>query len=376
MTFLLLFLLIYGLANLYIGWRNLLWLQSFFPVSPFLYWTVLAAVASSPIAARVMARSGYVDTGYWTAVGDWWLAVTYWSVLIWLLTDLLRFVSRYVTAQASHAISGTIQGITVNLLIFVLLLYGSWNALQPVVVRHEITVQKQIGGLGPIKAVMVSDIHIGRVVDSGRVQLLADMLIKLNPDIVFYVGDIIDDDAGYAADRNLIAPLATVKPRLGSYAVLGNHEYIGGQPDECADLMVKAGITVLRDRVTLVQDLFYVAGREELSASRYGGKDRKSLAELLTGLDPSRPLILLDHHPLLKGDPVPPSADLQLSGHSHRGQFFPNNLITSYLYETDWGLYKKEAFHLIVSSGYGTWGPPVRIGTRAEIVEIMIHYHK
>lgn len=122
MTFPLFFLLIYGLANLYIGWRNLLWLQSCFPVNPFLYWTVLAAVASSPIAARVAARSGYVDTGYWTAVGDWWLAVTYWSVLIWLLTDLLRFVSRYVTAQTSHAISGTIQGITVNLLIFVLLL--------------------------------------------------------------------------------------------------------------------------------------------------------------------------------------------------------------------------------------------------------------
>ena len=376
MTFLLLFLLIYGLANLYIGWRNLLWLQSFSPINPFMYWTVLAAVASSPIAARVAARSGYVDAGYWTAVGDWWLAVTYWSVLLWLLTDLLRFVSRFATSQTSHAISGAVQGLTVNALIVVLLLYGAWNALQPVIVRHEITVQKQSGDLSSIKAVMVSDIHVGRVVDSARVQLLADMLTKINPDIVFYVGDIIDDDAGYAADQNLMAPLAAVKPKLGSYAVLGNHEYIGGQPDECADLMSKAGITVLRDDVTAVQNLLYVAGREELSASRYGGKGRKSLAELLAGLDPSRPLILLDHHPLRKGDPIPPSADLQLSGHSHRGQFFPNSLITSYLYETDWGLYQKEAFHLIVSSGYGTWGPPVRIGTRAEIVEIMIHFTK
>ncbi len=374
MTFLIIFLLVYGSATIYLGMRNFVWLITLLPVSPVLYWLLLIAIAASPIATRIAARSDIAIPKIFSIAGDFWLAITYWSVLLWLVVDLFRLADKHWGFLPQMAKGLTGQGIAVNSLLVGLLMYGAWNALNPVITRYDITINKKAGEMGSIKAVLVSDIHMGHVVGSKRIEKLATTINLLHPDIVFYAGDIIDDDTAYVAKENLMAGLSKVRPPLGSYAVLGNHEYIGGHPDAAQQLMTQAGIHVLRDEIILIEDAFYIAGRDDLSLSRYGGKERQSLTKVLADFDAARPVILLDHQPSNLGDAVKQGIDLQLSGHTHSGQFFPNNLVTRYIYEQDWGYLKKEAFQLIVSCGYGTWGPPVRLGNSPELVEITIRF--
>lgn len=374
MTFLFVFLLVYGSANAYLGIRNWAWLKTVLPLSPILYWLLLFSFSALPVVSRIASRYGMSEVKTLSIIGDWWLAVTYWSVLLWLTVDILRLANRWGEFLPSAASSITNQGLAVNAVLLALLAYGAWNALHPVINRYEITLNKPGGEMRSIKAVLVSDIHVGRIVGNDRVEKLAAAINDLQPDMVFYAGDVIDDDTVYVAENNLLSGLRSVKAPLGSYAVLGNHEYIGGQPEAAAQLMNQAGITVLRDQAVLIRDAFYVAGRDDLSSMRYGAKGRQPLSTILAGTDAARPVILLDHQPSNLDEAAGYGIDLQLSGHTHRGQFFPNNLITRLVYEQDWGYLRKGDYQLIVSCGYGTWGPPVRLGNKPEIVEIAIRF--
>ena len=91
--------------------------------------------------------------------------------------------------------------------------------------------------------------------------------------------------------------------------------------------------------------------------------------------DKTLPIIVLNHRPEQLVEAENENVDLQLSGHTHKGQLFPGNLVTGYLNEKDYGYFKKGDFNLIVSSGYGTWGPPIRIGSKSEIVNIKINFN-
>jgi hypothetical protein len=94
----------------------------------------------------------------------------------------------------------------------------------------------------------------------------------------------------------------------------------------------------------------------------------------MEGIDRNLPVILLDHQPVNLDEPAQLGIDLQLSGHTHRGQLFPNHLITGRIYENDWGLITRGTLNVVVSSGVGTWGPPIRVGNKPEVVEIVIHF--
>ncbi len=372
MFFLLIFI-IYPVGCFYIGWRFLDWAKSFIQLSGIVFWPVWTILAATPILPRLAARTGirWPEPG---AVGDWVLAVVYMAVILWLLSDLARLISNSWSVIPEVVKTIRFQGSLVTALLICILGYGSWNATNPVVVRYELTIDKHISGLDSIKAVLVSDIHAGRVVGAKRIEQLATALISLNPDIVFYAGDIIDNDADYADKNNLLLPLANVKPKLGSYAVLGNHEYIGGQGGAAEALLRKTGMHVLRDDKILIRDMIYVVGRDDRSAGVYRNAVRKPLRELMQDVNKTLPVILLDHQPNSLQEAVENEIDLQVSGHTHKGQFFPNNLIVERMYEQAWGYLSKGGLQLIVSSGYGTWGPPIRIGSRAEIVELTIHF--
>ncbi|HBW35391.1 MAG TPA: metallophosphoesterase, partial [Desulfosporosinus sp.] len=107
---------------------------------------------------------------------------------------------------------------------------------------------------------------------------------------------------------------------------------------------------------------------------RFSGAKRQDLETLMQGVNRSLPVLLMDHQPSQLAEPVEQGVDLQVSGHTHRGQMFPIQFITSRIFENDWGYLRKGDFQLIVSSGYGTWGPPVRIGNTPEIVDITIRF--
>jgi predicted MPP superfamily phosphohydrolase len=169
--------------------------------------------------------------------------------------------------------------------------------------------------------------------------------------------------------QNMAEELRTIKARYGVFAINGNHEHYAETPTATADYLKSAGIKVLRDEVCLVDSSFYIVGRDDRSNSQ-----RKSLAELVKGLNQSMPRILMDHQPNYLEEAEKNGIDLQISGHTHNGQFFPGNFLVKYMNELAYGYSKRGKTHYYVSSGLGLWGPQYRIGTQSELVVINLKY--
>ena len=169
--------------------------------------------------------------------------------------------------------------------------------------------------------------------------------------------------------QNLGETLRTIKAKYGVFAVTGNHEYIGGV-EEAYKYLMDHGIRVLRDEVVTIDGGITLVGREDRSIGSFSGKKRKSLRELMANVDKRFPVILMDHQPIGLNEAVEAGADLQLSGHTHHGQIWPFGYITEAIYEVSWGYKKKGETQFYVSSGVGTWGPPVRLGNTPEIINL------
>jgi len=188
---------------------------------------------------------------------------------------------------------------------------------------------------------------------------------------VLLVGDIVDEDIKPVIDRNLGETLKKLRAKFGVFAVPGNHEFIG-KIDKSVNYLEQHGITVLRDSVIKIDDGFYLVGRDDVSGAHFNHFKRKSLADILEKTNRNLPIIVMDHQPVALEESEKEGVDLHLSGHTHHAQLLPLNLITQAMYKISRGYARFGNTHFYVSSGYGTWGPPVRIGNTPEIVEIRL----
>ncbi|EIW18643.1 MULTISPECIES: metallophosphoesterase [Pelosinus] len=374
-------LLLYSAINFYIGIRG--W-QSLRRKSPLIfslsYLFIFGLFALSyPLGSFIQKLSPSTLGDTLLLTGSFWLGMIYYLFLFTLFIDILRFIDAYnpflplTLKQHSLRVAATVFLVTTCLIA-----YGTWNARHPVTINYEITIPKTAGtsSLETLQVVMVSDIHLGQIVDNRRLKRLVNRINQLEPDIVLIPGDIIDNDINVLPNQNMIETFRKLRPKLGTYAVLGNHEYFDQQTDLAIEYLEQGNIHILRDQWTLIDNSFYVVGRDDLAKMRYTGALRQDLKTVMEGIDHRLPIILLDHQPKDLQDAVDQGVDLQLSGHTHLGQLFPNSLITKRLYELDWGYLQKESLQVIVSCGFGTWGPPVRIGNSPEIINLTIHFEK
>jgi predicted MPP superfamily phosphohydrolase len=145
---------------------------------------------------------------------------------------------------------------------------------------------------------------------------------------------------------------------------MGNHDYIANA-NRTIPFIKSTGIHLLRDEAILVDSAIYIVGRDDRS-----NPHRKPIKEILKGLNTNKPLILLDHQPYHLEEAANAGVDFQFSGHTHRGQVFPINLITDAIYEKSHGYLKKGNTNIYVSSGLGIWGGKFRIGSQSEYVVI------
>lgn len=370
------FVSIYVTGNYYVGLRFFQSIQSLIEPYSFFYWSGYALLAISLFAARLGKRfyPGYVNDLF-DVTGNYWLGAVYYSLLIWAGTDFLHFLTSLIFPDTRIIEYPSFYwGLAVLFLVFLLLLYGTWNARHPRIVHYDITIKKAVPYLPELHAVMVSDIHLGLVVDNDRLKEMVNRINELDPDIVFLAGDTIDEDVRLFASNKMPEILKKLRPRYGVYAVLGNHEYIGGNSELAVKYLHQAGINVLVDKYIKVNNQFYVVGRDDRMAGRMNGKQRMELSRLVEGIDHTLPIILLDHQPINLEEGQLNGIDLQLSGHTHNGQFFPNNLISKHVFENSWGYLRKGGCQIIVSAGFGTWGPPIRIGSNSEITDITISF--
>ena len=135
-------------------------------------------------------------------------------------------------------------------------------------------------------------------------------------------------------------------------------------------------IKMLSDTVININASIYIVGREERSINQFTGKKRKPLKKLMSQIDKNYPIILMDHQPFGLNEALENGIDLQLSGHTHHGQLFPFNYLTEAIFEKSWGYLKKGNTLYYISSGVGTWGPPIRTGNHPEIVNIKLTFQK
>ncbi len=368
---------VYFSVNYYIFIRGL---QAIKPGSPLktYYIIIYVVLALSFWVGRITENyfpSVFTDILVW--VGSFWLAFMLYFFITVLLLDIMRLVNHFLPFYPEYVKSNYIKvkeyifwGSIVVVSLTVLI--GHINFLNPRLYTKEIKINKSTKDIKELNIVVASDIHMGTIVTNGRVRKLVDMINSLNPDIILLPGDILDEDLEPVIRRNLGDDISKLKAKYGVYAVNGNHEFIGGV-SEADKYLTNHGIKLLRDTVAVIDNQIIIVGREDVSINRIG--KRKTIEELLNGYDKSMPIILMDHQPFKLYEAEQAKIDLQLSGHTHHGQLFPFNFVTQKIYEVSWGYKKKGDTHIYVSSGFSGWGPPVRLGSRTELVNIKLKFN-
>ena len=371
-------LVIYGGMNFYIGMRGWQTLFSYIPfLNPKVYWFVLVLLS----LAYLMGRFGQkflpepVYEGI-ILVGAYWLAFMFYFVLVIATLDFFRLLNywlHFIPEEVTRSLNPGL-GLTVFIIVLGIVGYGAWNARRPRINHYDLSIAKQAGSLKQLHIVMISDIHLGTIINNGYLTRMVNTVNQLKPDLLLLAGDVFDEDIEDVDKQQAEENFRRLKAPYGVFAVLGNHEYIGGNVEEAIKCLGAAGVTVLRDRSEEIAGSFYLIGRDDRSSMRMNKAPRQTLSSLLQGLNRSLPIIVMDHQPSQLSEPAQEGVDLQLSGHTHAGQLYPIRLITQRIFEDDWGFLRKGKFQLIVSSGYGTWGPPIRVGNTPEVVDITIKF--
>ncbi len=339
---------------------------------------VLALGAAFPLLYK-----GHGDTiaHVWLIrAGAFWMGVAFYAFALVLLADIWGLAARLFGALPP--VTPRWGAVLLVMGLPLLLGVGSWfNAAFPALRHYDITVRSQ-GPVPstyvdkPLKLGVITDMHLGRLITAGRLSRAVELLAPEQPDAILYVGDIIDDHIKLDAEATAAA-LAVAQPRLGHWAVPGNHEYISGSIDKSLDFLRAVGMQVLRDQWAVVDNSFVLAGRDDLSKPGFTGIQRGSMEEILADLPEqyrSLPLVVMDHQPAALDEARQAGTALMLSGHTHNGQLWPFNFVTELRYENPLGLLTKGNFHSIVSAGTGTWGPPLRTTGRAEVLLVTVHF--
>lgn len=317
-------------------------------------------------------------TSFFAKIGSSWLFVVLYLIMLFGIQELILLIGKtgilpdYILnffSRSNKLLTGGIMLIT-----FALLLYGHINYLNKKRTYFELVIDKNRIATdakqtnSKLRIVNLSDLHLGYTIKEDELAEWVKLINAENPDIVLIAGDIIDSSVKAVNRQAIIDQFKQIKSTYGIYTCPGNHEYIatkGKTLNNAEDFFYKAGIRLLKDEVVAINDNTYIVGRDDKTNT-----NRKKLQQLTANLDKQNTIVVLDHQPYNLEDAEQAGIDLQLSGHTHKGQVWPISLITSKMYETDFGLLKKGNSTFYISSGMGIWGGKFRIGSDSEYVVI------
>ena len=291
-------------------------------------------------------------------IGNSWLVIMFYLLMAFLLLDIGRLVHLVPASWLrDNAVTTTVlTGVMLTTFIAGNIHYHHKQ-------RQEINLTTDKPLERPLKIVMLSDLHAGFHNRRTEVARWVNMINAEQADLILIAGDLIDGNVRPLQAQGTAEELHRLN--APTMACLGNHEYITGI-DKALDLLNQTGISILRDDTVSIGGVTIV-GREDRSSFR-----RKSMEQLLEGVNRDNYIILLDHQPYHLEEAESNGVDLQLSGHTHRGQVWPLNWVTRAMYECDYGLLKRGKTDYYVSSGMGLWGGKFRIGTDSEYAVITV----
>jgi len=305
---------------------------------------------------NIFTRSAYFLSGLWIG-----LLVN--LVLAALAGWLVIWVGRFLGSAQDKMLFGLIFfGIAI-----VVSLYGVYNALHPVVKYVSVHIPGIPDEWKGKTIVQLSDVHLGHVYQSNFLKGVVEKVNALHPEIVVITGDLFDGMDGHL--DSLVQPLNDINASRGVFFVTGNHEtYLG--VETALSALKNTNVTIMKDEVQNINGLYLIGVN---FPSRGEQKDILTTLESLQSQYKGKPNILLYHAPTKIEEIAKSGVDLMLSGHTHQGQQFPFQFITNRVHKGhDYGLYSLGGFTLYTTSGVGTWGPTMRIGTQSEIVAITL----
>jgi len=341
-----------------------------------LYTIIFLSVALTFIVAKILeSRHSSVFSDILNIIGGFWLGFMVYGFFFFLLSDLLGLILRIPGIIDAQNIQDYRKWSFLLVISFSLVLIGGGfiNAIIPKVREYNIVINKRTEGIDSMRIAAVSDIHLGSIIRKRSIKKLSSILAEQKPDAVFLLGDIIDGEIGSVMRGDLLQYFTIPETEDGLYAITGNHEFIGGARRTIPYIESK-GIRVLKDEMIILPGGIQLIGRLDRDSKRFYSKERMPLEVLMKNIDHSRPVILLDHQPLNLEEAEKNGVDLQLSGHTHNGQFWPLNYFTKAIYEISYGYGKKGNTQFIVSSGFGIWGPRIRSASRSEVLLLNISF--
>lgn len=322
---------------------------------------IMLIMLFSLVCMVLQFKSDNVPLGMATAmyeIGNSWMVIAFYLLMAFLLLDIGRLVHLVPAEWLKH------NGVTSLVMTGVMLVtFVGGNIHYHKKQRQEVNLTTKKHLERPLKIVMLSDLHAGFHNRRDEIARWVNMVNAEHADLILIAGDIIDNNL-----RPLLAQgTAQELRRLNAptYACVGNHEYISGI-DKAIELIGQMGVNVLRDSTVTIGDVTII-GRNDRS-----NRHRKSIAQLGESVNHDNYLILLDHQPYHLEEAEENGIDLQLSGHTHRGQVWPLNWVTKRMYECDYGQYRRGNTDYYVSSGIGLWGGKFRIGTDSEYAVITV----
>ena len=343
-------------GNMYIYIRGLQALHHLSPIVRWIYSILYWACALSIILIFVL-RNATVSIN-WShtlfSIGTGWLVFTLYMVMALLFFDLLRVIN--------HPIP---HSYVISLMLTVCILgYGYYRYQQPKTQVINIDINKSLtDSTQSLKIVAISDVHLGLGTTKEKLQKYVQMINAQQPDLIVISGDLIDNSITPVRAQKMEEELSALKAPLGIYMVPGNHEYISGINDCIEFISQKTPIHFLRDSMITLPNGLQLIGRDD-----YSNTSRKKVSELIEQANPAYPILVLDHQPYELTASVDGNVDLLFCGHTHDGQVWPMNYLTSRLFDVSYGHEKRNHTNIYVSSGLSLWGPPFRVGTNSEMV--------
>lgn len=315
----------------------------------------------SPRWGRRIAWLGFILMGFFSSL-----------MILTLLRDVVLLSVSWLLEDPAALARISAQAVVV--LTFAATLLGLFNARRrAAVVEVEVRLENLPTALQGFSIAQISDVHVGQTIRHGYVTAIVDAVNQLQPDVIAITGDLVDGSVQQL--RPHVAPLQNLQARHGAYFVTGNHEYYSGARSWVAELR-SLGVRVLLNEHVILQHQganLVLAGVTDYGAHHFDHAERSDPQQALHGAPvDAGPKILLAHQPRSALAAAAAGFDLQLSGHTHGGQFWPWNLFVRFQQPFTAGLGRLERMWVYTSRGTGYWGPPKRLGAPSEITRIRL----
>ncbi len=369
-------LLVFGGASYYVAFRLFCALRAIKPTLRF-RWFLVGGIVSGLLLTLGFARSFLPlpemikDLLKW--LNAYWMGIFIYVFLFVILSDLVLLVAALVKRWTRHTPHTRFRPCVMAIAMVLAVVtcgYGFWNGMHISHTAYTVSLSSDLRQ-SPIHLVLISDLHLGAVGSETRLTKAVAEINRLSPDLICIAGDLFDND--FHAIENptqVINDLKSLKAPLGVYACLGNHDS-GDTTRQMEQLLREGNVTLLQDEYAVIENRLVLAGRKDKTP--IGGHHDGERTPLGDNPAPHLPLVVMDHNPA-RIDQYGAETDLILCGHTHEGQLFPANFVTEMMYKIDYGHSRPNPNgpQVIVTSGLGTWGMPMRVGTKGEIVSIYL----